>query len=232
MVRTKGLEPPRLASLEPKSSASTNSATPACHNPLHKARAPSISQFSPQPRIGACKYCGKAWARWLRPPRSPRGLGCSLLQGMGAENQRANGTAAGGSQNCTPEAARTARRETAKTGDRRPASQCPAKAAGSKPTMPRPARTTRSPGLLPSQLRQSIAQTRQIAIVPNQKHDHRNQAQCGVEFVLHLSLPEPARPRCFGRVVRRRCKVFAKRAVLMFVDGQKLMSRTFRPGSG
>ncbi len=29
MVRAKGLEPPRLASLEPKSSASTNSATPA-----------------------------------------------------------------------------------------------------------------------------------------------------------------------------------------------------------
>src|SRR5579859_2835313 len=29
LVRAKGLEPPRLASLEPKSSASTNSATPA-----------------------------------------------------------------------------------------------------------------------------------------------------------------------------------------------------------
>jgi hypothetical protein len=29
VVRAKGLEPPRLASLEPKSSASTNSATPA-----------------------------------------------------------------------------------------------------------------------------------------------------------------------------------------------------------
>ena len=110
MVRTKGLEPPRLASLEPKSSASTNSATPACHNPLRKARAPSISQFSPQPRIGACKYCDKAWARWLRPPRSPRGLGCSLLQGMGAENQRANGIAAGGGKDRLPEAARTARR--------------------------------------------------------------------------------------------------------------------------
>ena len=108
MVRTKGLEPPRLASLEPKSSASTNSATPACHNPLHKARAPSISQFSPQPRIGACKYCGKAWARWLRPPRSPRGLGCSLLQGMGAENQRANGSAVGDGKDRLPEAARTA----------------------------------------------------------------------------------------------------------------------------
>ena len=29
LVRAEGLEPPRLASLEPKSSASTNSATPA-----------------------------------------------------------------------------------------------------------------------------------------------------------------------------------------------------------
>ena len=29
MVRVRGLEPPRLAALEPKSSASTNSATPA-----------------------------------------------------------------------------------------------------------------------------------------------------------------------------------------------------------
>ncbi len=29
LVRAKGLEPPRLATLEPKSSASTNSATPA-----------------------------------------------------------------------------------------------------------------------------------------------------------------------------------------------------------
>ena len=29
MVRAKGLEPPRLSSLEPKSSASTSSATPA-----------------------------------------------------------------------------------------------------------------------------------------------------------------------------------------------------------
>ncbi len=29
MVRAKGLEPPRLASLEPKSSVSTNSTTPA-----------------------------------------------------------------------------------------------------------------------------------------------------------------------------------------------------------
>jgi hypothetical protein len=29
MVRVEGLEPPRLAALEPKSSASTNSATPA-----------------------------------------------------------------------------------------------------------------------------------------------------------------------------------------------------------
>ncbi len=31
MVRAEGLEPPRLSSLEPKSSASTNSATSAAH---------------------------------------------------------------------------------------------------------------------------------------------------------------------------------------------------------
>ena len=31
MVRVKGLEPPRLSTLDPKSSASANSATPAYH---------------------------------------------------------------------------------------------------------------------------------------------------------------------------------------------------------
>src|SRR3546814_2893510 len=33
LVRAKGLEPPHLAILEPKSSASTSSATPACKKP-------------------------------------------------------------------------------------------------------------------------------------------------------------------------------------------------------
>jgi hypothetical protein len=32
MVRVKGVEPPRLAALDPKSSASANSATPAKYN--------------------------------------------------------------------------------------------------------------------------------------------------------------------------------------------------------
>ena len=32
MVRVKGVEPPRLAALDPKSSASANSATPAADN--------------------------------------------------------------------------------------------------------------------------------------------------------------------------------------------------------
>ena len=32
MVRVKGVEPPRLAALDPKSSASANSATPAIFN--------------------------------------------------------------------------------------------------------------------------------------------------------------------------------------------------------
>jgi hypothetical protein len=36
MVRVKGVEPPRLAALDPKSSASANSATPA--NELCRAR--------------------------------------------------------------------------------------------------------------------------------------------------------------------------------------------------
>ena len=36
MVRAKGLEPPRLSSPEPKSGASTNSATPAVYNKVIK----------------------------------------------------------------------------------------------------------------------------------------------------------------------------------------------------
>jgi hypothetical protein len=40
MVRAEGLEPPQLSSLEPKSSASTNSATPAEH--LFRPRCPSM----------------------------------------------------------------------------------------------------------------------------------------------------------------------------------------------
>ena len=39
MVRVKGLEPPRLAAPDPKSGASTNSATPALR--------PSVSAFNP-----------------------------------------------------------------------------------------------------------------------------------------------------------------------------------------
>ena len=39
MVRVEGLEPPRLAALEPKSSASTNFATPALSGGLAKPRA-------------------------------------------------------------------------------------------------------------------------------------------------------------------------------------------------
>jgi hypothetical protein len=35
MVRVKGLEPPQLSLLEPKSSASTNSATPAYDERFH-----------------------------------------------------------------------------------------------------------------------------------------------------------------------------------------------------
>ena len=40
MVRVVGLEPTRLAALEPKSSASANSAIPACNNLFYHNKAP------------------------------------------------------------------------------------------------------------------------------------------------------------------------------------------------
>ncbi len=43
MVRAKGLEPPSLAALEPKSSASTNSATPAFVIQAHGARIRAVT---------------------------------------------------------------------------------------------------------------------------------------------------------------------------------------------